>query len=96
MTFEQVEDELQAIMTYVTDANTRIGEGEELELEGLDEKVEEICKQIEKLDPEQAQAAEPLLQDMIRALDELAHTIKEKGGFEDDEGGDNDNQDAEE
>lgn len=73
MTLEQKTDQL---IEQISEKTRLILLGQDISLEGLDEKVADTCEQIKELGGEKAREFEPKLKKMIINLDHLATAIK--------------------
>ena len=69
---------LKEVVQYLRETSAQLQNGEVVELEGLDEKVDAICMAAEKSKPQIARALEPLMADMIAELEVLALHLKEE------------------
>ena len=73
---EDIRKEIQTVIDYVRNCETRALKGEVLELQGLDQNVLLICNKIAGLDAPHAKTIEPLMAVLIEVLDRLASTLK--------------------
>lgn len=85
MTFDEIIAEIDSIQSYIADASARINGGEDLDLEGLDDRVETVCLAIEKLEPEEADQTEEPLKGLINSLGSLELVLKENYDFDDED-----------
>lgn len=77
-TEEEFTNEINAITAELREAKTQIEQGAETEMEGLDDRVDLLCQQIEAAPAEIASGTESALTEMISALESLAETLQEQ------------------
>ena len=78
MTKDELIQKIQDLTNALNDMDNRIRSGEELDLDGLDDRVELLCAQIEAAPAEISKAAEGAMAEMITALEKLAETLKQR------------------
>ncbi len=71
---KEIDDYTQAVLT-----------GDDVDIEGMDERVESVCNEIEGLDKKEASQYSEDLQAMISSLDHLVTAIKNNPEIFDDE-----------
>lgn len=82
MTTEQTPDtqdlsqQLKAVLDYVKDCERRVHLGEIMDLDGLDDKVMEICDQVADMPQDEAQEYETQLGVLIKELESLAKSMQ--------------------
>ncbi len=86
MTIQEITTRIEQVKNYIHDCERRISQGEAVELSGLDENVENICLEIEKLPKDDAKSLESKLMNLVSALDKLVNVIHEFEGGDADEG----------
>lgn len=69
---------LKEVVEYLREASAQLQNGDVVELDGLDEKVDLLCMAAEKSKPQIARSLEPLMADMIAELEVLALHLKEE------------------
>lgn len=77
-TEEEFINEINAITAELSEAEIQIKQGVETEMEGLDDRVDLLCQQIEAAPAEIAAGTESALTEMISALESLAKTLQEE------------------
>ena len=70
--------QLNAIIDYVRDCESRVARGEIMDLHGLDRNVVEICEAIAALAPIDAKQTEQRMAVLIDDLEKLARGMKEQ------------------
>lgn len=73
-----VTKQLNAIIDYVRDCESRVARGEIMDLQGLDRNVVEICDAIATLAPVDAKQTEDRMAVLIDDLEKLARGMKEQ------------------
>ena len=73
-----VAQRLKTIVEYVRDCQVRVGKGEIMDLQGLDQNVIDICDAIAKLPEDKAQEMEGQMSDLIDSLEALGRMLKEQ------------------
>lgn len=73
---EEIRDKLLRTIEYVRDCSTRVGNGEIMDLTGLDKTVSKMCKDIESLPKEQANEFKDNMSKLVSTLDDLAENIE--------------------
>ena len=82
MTTEQTPDtqdlsqQLKAVLDYVKDCDRRVHLGEIMDLDGLDDKVMDICDKVAALSQEEAQEYEDQMGVLIKDLESLAKSMQ--------------------
>lgn len=72
--------QLKAITTYVRDCQARILKGEVMDLRGLDQSVVDICNAVTKLPENESRKLDGDMSQLIKELETLASSIREKHG----------------
>ena len=73
-----VAQRLKTIVEYVRDCQGRVGKGEIMDLQGLDQNVIDICDAIAKLPEDEAQKMEGQMSQLIDSLEALGRMLKEQ------------------
>lgn len=68
--------QLKMVLDYVKDCDRRVHLGEIMDLEGLDDKVMEICDLVAQLPQDQAQQYEDQMGQLIKDLETLAKSMQ--------------------
>ena len=76
---QNIEIRIENIKNYIMDCNLRVARGENIDLRGLDEGVEDICNEVLAMPSAEAKKFQPHLKTIITALDKLVRTIYDKG-----------------
>lgn len=63
-------------------AQQAVSQGVFVDLGGLDRRVDQLCSAIRGLEPEEARTLEPVLADLIAALDSLEASLRQQNGVE--------------
>ena len=84
---EEIQRTLKDLSDVIKNATDVISSGEEIDLDGLDDKVDIACTAVEKSTPEIARSVEPQMAEMIASLEVLAGILKsfQEEEIEDDE-----------
>lgn len=70
--------QLKAVLDYVKDCDRRVHLGEIMDLDGLDDKVMQICDVVASLSQEDAQVYEAQMGVLITELEKLAKSMQEQ------------------
>jgi len=74
----ELEKRLKTIVDYVRECQARVTKGEILSLQGLDDKVIELCDDITKLPENEGRSLESQMSLLIESLEVLASGMKEQ------------------
>lgn len=72
-----IAQELKSVLDYVKDCDRRVHLGEIMDLDGLDDKVMDICDKVAALTQEEAQVFEDQMGVLIKELEKLAKSMQE-------------------
>lgn len=75
-TTEQLVHAITELTEYIAASEARIRQGEELDMSGVDDQVQELCDRIESAPPAVKKPVEPHLAKMIMALEKLADALE--------------------
>ncbi|GAB5388202.1 MAG: hypothetical protein Alpg2KO_11700 [Alphaproteobacteria bacterium] len=84
--FTAVSGALDEVLGQVLDARTAIEDGHTLDLTGMDESVEIVCRAAGTLPKEDGKRLAPNLARLIQALDDLSDAVKRVRGDEPEDG----------
>lgn len=71
-----IAQELKSVLDYVKDCDRRVHLGEIMDLDGLDDKVMQICDRVASLTQDEAQVYEDQMTALITELEKLAKTMQ--------------------
>lgn len=77
MTPDQLRRKMEEINDFVQDAETRVRNGEMVDLSGMDRDVAAVCTKAVALPSEQARDIQPLMAEMIGNLERLSTALKD-------------------
>ncbi len=70
--------QLKMVLDYVKDCDRRVHMGEIMDLDGLDDKVMDICDRVSQLSQDEAQEYEDQMGVLIKELEKLAKSMQEQ------------------
>ncbi|MDP2206656.1 MAG: hypothetical protein Q8K65_10175 [Alphaproteobacteria bacterium] len=73
-----IAQQLKSVLDYVKDCDRRVHLGEIMDLDGLDDKVMQICDVVASLSQEDAQVYEAQMGVLITELEKLAKSMQEQ------------------
>lgn len=73
---EDLKERLERTIDYVRDCSVRVGNGEIMDLTGLDKTVTKMCEDIEKLPKDDADSVKDDMAKLVGGLDDLAGNIE--------------------
>lgn len=76
----EIREDLAAIARTIADAEAAAAAGTPVNLTGLQEQVEVVCRELTALPAERAKSYEPALAEMIAALDRLGGQLQAQDG----------------
>lgn len=74
---DQIITELERLSAFIDEAQSKLEDGEVLNLAHLDDEVETICQEIVRLPPADAQSTQPAMAEMIGKLEVLGIALQE-------------------
>ena len=75
---EDIQNRLKTIVAYVRDCETRVVRGDIPDMQGLDNKVTELCEEIATLPRSEGREMEHQMSQLVESLDMLAVAMKEQ------------------
>ena len=75
---EDIGVQLKMVLDYVKDCDRRVHMGEIMDLDGLDDKVMDICDRVSQLTQDEAQEYEDQMGVLIKELEKLAKSMQEQ------------------
>lgn len=73
---EDIGAQLKMVLDYVKDCDRRVHLGEIMDLDGLDDKVMDICDRVSQLSQDEAQEYEDQMGVLIKELEKLAKSMQ--------------------
>ncbi len=75
---DDIGTQLKMVLDYVKDCDRRVHMGEIMDLDGLDDKVMDICDRVSQLSQDEAQEHEDQMGVLIKELEKLAKSMQEQ------------------
>ncbi len=73
---DQIMARLTELTNFISECTEKVEGGEMVDLKGLDDEIAGLCERTVALPPEDAQAVQPTMADMIARLEKLGQALK--------------------
>lgn len=77
---DQIIARLSELTNFIIECTEKVEGGEMVDLKGLDDEIASLCERTVGLPPEEAQAVQPAMAEMIARLEKLGQALKNYQG----------------